>query len=156
MRCGEAKRLQWTDIDFEKNIVTSNCPEKGSNPRMWKISAKLSAMLNNLPRESQRLLGEGPITSMKTTFIKARRRLAAKLQNPRLTKISFHSFRHWKGSMEYHQTKDPIYVKEILGHKDLKSTQVHQKTSTSRLQQHLKKSLNSSKLALNTYSKKTV
>ena len=43
MRCGEAKRPQWTDIDFEKNIATLNCPEKGSNPRMWKISAKLSA-----------------------------------------------------------------------------------------------------------------
>jgi integrase len=125
MRCGEAKRLQWTDIDFEKNIVTLNCPEKGSNPRMWKISAKLSAMLNNLPRESQRLFGEGPITSMKTTFIKARRRLAAKLQNPRLTKISFHTFRHWKATTEQHKTKDPWHVKTILGHKSIKSTEAY-------------------------------
>lgn len=125
MRCGEAKRLQWTDIDFEKTIVTLNCPEKGSNPRMWKISAKLSAMLNNLPRESQRLFGEGPITSMKTTFIKARRRLAAKLQNPRLTKISFHTFRHWKATTEQHKTKDPWHVKTILGHKSIKSTEAY-------------------------------
>ncbi len=125
MRCGEAKRLRWTDIDFEKNIVTLNCPEKGSNPRMWKISAKLSAMLNNLPRESQRLFGEGPITSMKTTFIKARRRLAAKLQNPRLTKISFHTFRHWKATTEQHETKDPWHIKTILGHKSIKSTEAY-------------------------------
>ncbi len=86
---------------------------------MWKISAKLSAMLNNLPRESQKLFGEGPITSVKTTFIKARRRLAAKLQNPRLIKISFHTFRHWKATTLYHQTKDPYYVKDFLGHKSL-------------------------------------
>jgi len=125
MRCGEAKRLQWADIDFEKNIVTLNCPEKGSHPRMWKTSAKLSATLNNLPRESQRLFGEGPITSMKTTFIKARRRLAAKLQNPRLTKISFHTFRHWKATTEQHKTKDPWHVKTILGHKSIKSTEAY-------------------------------
>ena len=125
MRCGEAKRLQWTDIDFEKNIVTLNCPEKGSTPRMRKISAKLSAMLNNLPRESQRLFGEDPITSMKTTFIKARRRLAAKLQNPRLIKISFHTFRHWKATTEQHKTKDPWHVKTILGHKSIKSTEAY-------------------------------
>jgi integrase len=82
-------------------------------------------MLNNLPRESQRLFGEGPITSMKTTFIKARRRLAAKLQNPRLVKISFHTFRHWKATTLYHQTKDPYYVKDFLGHKSLKNTEIY-------------------------------
>lgn len=125
MRCGEAKRLKWTDIDFEKSIATLNNPEKGSNPRMWKISAKLSAMLNNLPRESQKLFGEGPITSTKTTFIKARRRLAVKLQNPRLIKISFHTFRHWKATTEQHKTKDPWHVKTILGHKSIKSTEAY-------------------------------
>jgi hypothetical protein len=36
MRPGEEKRLLWTDIDIEKNIITLNNPEKGSNHRMWK------------------------------------------------------------------------------------------------------------------------
>jgi len=45
MRSGEAKRLQWIDLDFEKNLVTLNLPEKGSNPRMWKTSQKLMGML---------------------------------------------------------------------------------------------------------------
>jgi len=27
--------------------------------------------------------------------------------------------------MEYHRTKDPFYVKEILGHKKLSSTQIY-------------------------------
>ena len=49
MRCGEAKRLKWTDIDFEKGIIRLNEPEKGSNPRLWKVSQKLIAMLNALP-----------------------------------------------------------------------------------------------------------
>ena len=51
MRSGEAKRLLWTDIDFERRMITLNNPEKGSNPRAWKVSAKLIGMLNALPRK---------------------------------------------------------------------------------------------------------
>ena len=36
MRSGEAKRLLWTDIDTEKNIIILNNPEKGSNPECGK------------------------------------------------------------------------------------------------------------------------
>jgi len=125
MRSGEAKRLQWINIDFDKSIITLNAPEKGSNPRMWKVSAKLIAMLYNLPKESPKVFGEGPINSMKTTFLKTRKRLAAKLQNPRLLNISFHTFRHWKATMEYHKTKDPYYVKQFLGHKSLRNTEIY-------------------------------
>jgi integrase len=83
------------------------------------------AMLNNLPRKSEKVFGDGPINSMKTTFIKARRRLADKLQNPRLLQISFHTFRHWKATMLYHQTKDPYYVQHFLGHKSLRNTEIY-------------------------------
>jgi len=125
MRSGEAKRLQWINIDSEKHLITLNEPEKGSNPRIWKVSQKLIGMLNNLPRESTKIFGDGPIKSMRTTFIKARRRLAAKLENPRLLQITFHTFRHWKATMLYHQTKDPYYVKNFLGHKSLRNTEIY-------------------------------
>ena len=125
MRSGEAKRLEWTNIDLAKSIITLNNPEKGSNPRMWKVSAKLIAMLYHLPKESQRVFGDGPINSMKTTFLKTRKRLTSKLENPRFLKISFHTFRHWKATMEYHRTKDPYYVKQFLGHKSLRNTEIY-------------------------------
>jgi integrase len=44
---------------------------------------------------------------------------------PRLLRIRFHTFCHWKGAMEYYRTKEPIYAKEILGHKSIQSTQVY-------------------------------
>ncbi len=125
MRSGEAKRLHWTDLDLERHIITLNHPEKGSNPRMWKISQKLTDMLTNLPKNSPRIFGNGPINSLKTTYLKARKRLATKLQNPRLTQISFHTFRHWKATLEYHKTKDPYHVKKFLGHKSLQSTEIY-------------------------------
>ncbi len=125
MRSGEAKRLLWTNIDSEKHLITLNEPEKGSSPRIWKVSQKLMGMLDNLPRDTAKIFGDGPIKSMRATFIKGRRRLAAKLENPRLLQITFHTFRHWKATMLYHQTKDPYYVKNFLGHKSLRSTEIY-------------------------------
>ncbi len=125
MRAGEAKRLLWTDVDFERQIIRLNSPEKGSNSRIWKVSAKLIGMLNTLPKKSPKVFGDGPINSIKTTYLKTRKRLATKLQNPRLLQISFHTFRHWKATMEYHRTKDILYVKRFLGHKDVRNTEIY-------------------------------
>lgn len=56
MRAGEAKRIPWTDIDFEKRVITLNSPQEGGNPRIWKISVKLIDMLNAPPRNSPKVL----------------------------------------------------------------------------------------------------
>lgn len=126
MRCGEAKRLQWIGIDFERRIVTLNAPEKNSNARMWRVSQELTVMLRNLPKDkSKRVFGEGSIYSMKHMLIHARQRLAHKMQNQRYNRISFHTFRHWKATMEYHKTKDIFHVKNFLGHKSVKNTEIY-------------------------------
>ena len=124
MRSGEAKRLQWIDVDREKRVITLNEPEKGSNPRMWKVSSTLIEMINALPKTSEQVF-PGSLKSMKSTFIDTRKRLAQTLQNPRLLRISFHTFRHWKATTLYHQTKDPYYVQHFLGHKKLETTEIY-------------------------------
>ena len=47
-------RLKWTDIDFVKNAVRV-IPEKRSSPRIIKISNRLTAMLNSLPKDNERV-----------------------------------------------------------------------------------------------------
>jgi hypothetical protein len=81
-------------------------------------------MLNSLPRKAEKIF---PVsyTALKYNFLRVRKKLAHKLQNPRLLRISFHTFRHWKATMEYHKTKDPLYVKKLLGHKKLDKTLLH-------------------------------
>ena len=51
-RSGEAWRLEWTDVDSERNIITINSPEKNRLPRQFRVSSKLIAMLNVLPKTS--------------------------------------------------------------------------------------------------------
>jgi len=122
MRSGEANKLRWIDVDVENKTITLNYPEKNSLPRIFKVSSKLIGMLNSLPKKSARIFGDGPTWHRKVTFYKSRKILAKKLKNPRLLRISFHTFRHWKATMLYHQTKDILYVKEFLGHKKIENT----------------------------------
>ena len=50
-RHGEAFYPKWTDIDLVNRTVRIT-PEKGSEPRMFRISEKLAAMLGRLPKTS--------------------------------------------------------------------------------------------------------
>ncbi|MBS7649143.1 site-specific integrase [Candidatus Bathyarchaeota archaeon] len=50
---------------------------------------------------------------------------ARKLQNPRINQIHFHTFRHWKATMLYHQTRDILYVMKFLSHKNIKNTLIY-------------------------------
>jgi integrase len=54
-----------------------------------------------------------------------RKRIAFKVQNPRLNRITLHTFRHWKATQLYHETKDPMYVKQFLGHKSIQNTELY-------------------------------
>ena len=42
-----------------------------------------------------------------------------------MIQITFHTFHHWKATMEYHKTRDILHVKEILGHKSLNNTMLY-------------------------------
>jgi len=123
MRSGEAVRLQWKDTDLERRLITLNEPEKGSLPRQWNnLSQKLIDMLNAMPRNDTRVFGSYTLNSLKAMFSRARKRVAVKLQNPRLLDIHFHTLRHWKATMEYHKTKDLLHVMAFLGHKKSDNT----------------------------------
>jgi integrase len=123
-RAGEAWRIEWIDIDYINRTIRIT-PEKGSNPRIFKVSSKLLAMLSMLPKKSDRVFGDYPIRGFARSFQRSRKLLAKKLGNPRLLQVTFHTFRHWKATMEYHRTKDILYVMHLLGHKNIKNTLIY-------------------------------
>jgi len=123
MRCGEAIRIEWTEIDFKQKVVRIRS-EKGGYPRILPMSSRLIGMLQRLPKVST-MIFPGNMNSMRFNLQVTRKRLARKLSNPRLLRVTFHSIRHWKGTMEYHKTKDILHVKAILGHRAIKSTMTY-------------------------------
>jgi len=122
MRVGEASKLKWVNADFQRKTVTLNNPEKNGNPRIFNISDKLVNMLLALPKISEYVFGTNSKITRGSVFYRLRKKIAHKLGNPRLLEIGFHTFRHWKATMLYHQTKDIVLVKEFLGHKSLETT----------------------------------
>jgi integrase len=124
MRIGEALSLDWDNVDFEQRTITLNNPEKNGDPRMFKISEKLIAMIGRLPRDSNKIFGSSWPT-MRNNFNAQRKRSAKKLGNLNLLKIHFHTLRHFKATMEYHRTKDILYVMKLLGHKNINNTMIY-------------------------------
>jgi len=124
-RSGEVWKLNWTDLDSEHNTITINSPEKHGLPRQIKVSSKLVSMLQKLPKKSQRIFGDVKLCHFRKNFITQRKRVAKKLENPRIERIHFHTFRHWGASMLYKKTKSLIHVKERLGHKSVTSTEIY-------------------------------
>jgi len=113
-RAGEVFAIKWTEVDFETRTLRITA-EKGSDPRIFKISTRLAAMLNQLPKESERIFSRYKnLQNLRRSFDRYRMRAARKLGNPRLLQVHFHTLRHWKGTMEYHKTKDILHVMQVL------------------------------------------
>ncbi|MEM2926617.1 MAG: tyrosine-type recombinase/integrase [Candidatus Bathyarchaeia archaeon] len=124
-RAGEIFNLKWTDLDLESRTLRITA-EKGSDPRIFKISNRLAGMLHAIPSDSGRVFNHyKTIGNLRRTFDRYRKRAAHKLGNPRLLRITFHTLRHWKATMEYAKTKDILYVMQLLGHRSIKNTLVY-------------------------------
>jgi integrase len=123
----EIWQLRWTDIDTEASTVDIR-PEKGSRPRRPKITANTLASVIRLRRESLYIFHSDKVDIEESyrnffrNFAKQRRKIADRLQNPRIRRISFKTLRHWKASTLYAKTKDLLLVKETLGHRSISST----------------------------------
>jgi integrase len=124
VRSGEAWRLEWKDIDVEHGIVTVNKPEKNGLPRQLKVSSKLVAMVNSLPKVNSKVWN-GNVRSFTSSFMGQRNRIAKKLQNPRMKQIHFHTLRHFFATMLYHKTLNLLEVQQKLGHKSISNTVIY-------------------------------
>jgi len=121
---GELAAMKWIDINMQSKTVAINRPVKGHNARILKVSDEFLKRVKRLQkRKDGRIFANA--RSMNSNFIHQRKRIAHTYGNPRLQEITFRTFRHWKGTIEYHKTHDPYHVKKLLGHKRLRSTEVY-------------------------------
>jgi len=121
---GELHAIEWIDVDPRARTITINHPVKGHKPRIIGVSRDLIDRLNILPKKSERVF-QGKMKTLRRNFYDQRVTAAKKFNNPRLKKITFTTFRHWKATMEYHKTKDILWVMKLLGHHSLRTTLIY-------------------------------
>ena len=119
-RIGELDLLEWTHIDTQRKTIYIT-GLKGSNSRILPLSEKAISLLNHIKRNSNHVF-KTKAEGFRKTFDELRRRIAKQNSNPRLNKIHFHTFRHWKGTTEYHKTRDIYHVRNVLGHQNINNT----------------------------------
>jgi integrase len=123
VRAGEAWNVKRSDIDSERRLVRIR-PEKNSNPGTLKINNNLLDRINKLRTSEQHVFryknnNKKTITRL---FERQRKKIANKLQKPKLHLIHFHTLSHYKATMTYRKTRDILYVKTLLGHKSINNT----------------------------------
>ena len=115
----ELGELRWVDVNIQSRSVTIKYPVKGHNPRIIDVSDDFIRRLATLPKKHEKVFN---YPSLAAAFYRIRKGVAAKFANPRLLEISLTTFRHWKATMFYHQTKDILKVMKLLGHKSIRNT----------------------------------
>jgi integrase len=117
--------LKVKDIDLEKGIVTITSA-KHCVGRTLRLKSQTLVMLNAYVLH-KKLAQNDRIFPVKSSSVsegyrRFRNQLADNLGDISLKSIRLYDFRHFKATMEYHRTKDLLYVKRLLGHKDLRTT----------------------------------
>jgi integrase len=124
MRPGELWTSKWDAYDQPTRTFRVT-PEKGSNSGTFKLTKQLAAMLDALPHKYGDRIFSKPDMDLdhhRGNFIGQRKRIAQKLQNPRILRINFKSLRHFSGTMVAWKTDSPFEVKDHLRHKSFKNT----------------------------------
>lgn len=123
----ELHKLTLKHIDLEKGILYPSSAKMGEG-RSLKVKSKTLAMLKRYVGTNDFNVSETIFpkpTKMKANFIRARNRLAKKLNDPSIKTVRLYDLRHYFATMLYHKTKDILYVKKMMGHKTLKATLIY-------------------------------
>jgi integrase len=117
--------LKVKDIDLERGTVNITTAKYGKG-RTLKLKENTLAMLKTYISEHKLSLNDRlfPIKSesLAESYRRLRNKLAEKLGDLTFKAIRLYDFRHWKATMTYHKTKDLLYVKSMLGHRNIRST----------------------------------
>jgi site-specific recombinase XerD len=128
MRSSEFINCQWKDIDIENKLIKVQCREgfhtKSYKPRTIYFVKGLTELLNDIPKAGIYLFDAGenkPLFTVKALYAK----LKVICRRSKIGDANIHSLRHSYATYLLQTGIDPIFVKEAMGHKDLKTTMIY-------------------------------
>ena len=129
LRPVEVMRLRPRDIDLANRAIYPQTAKRGS-ARVLKISVETQQALTifvaqHSIAQNDTIFGSWTSDTYGKWFRHYRNKLAEKLSNPTLKQIRLYDLRHFYATMLYHKTKDILFVKQQLGHRNLETTLIY-------------------------------
>lgn len=125
LRGEEVMRLTVNDFDLERNLLTVNNPAKNTLCRQYKLSDKCVSMLYPLIHKNDERLWNGKLSSVLGFIRTKKKQLVKQINDKDIQNVTPLNIRHWVATSLYRKTKDILFVKNFMRHKDLKSTMVY-------------------------------
>ena len=124
LRSSEIVNLKWSDINFDRNLIHIK-KGKGKKDRIVMLSEKVKENLENLSHQKQGYVfittREGKYTQR--TIQKIIENTARKGEIKK--KVSPHTLRHIFATHLLERATDIRYIRDLLGHSDIKTTQIY-------------------------------
>jgi integrase len=128
LRPVEVCNLKVKDIDLPRKIVYPTTAKHGA-PRALKISNSLREMLRTHIDEHKLnpndKLFKGDSENYGKHYRLHRNKLAERLHKPELKSIRLYDFGHYFATMLYHKTRDILFVKQQMGHSQIRTTLIY-------------------------------
>lgn len=137
LRYGDVVKICWPDIDFAQRTVT--LVQKGGEHRLTILPDAVHDLLYPM-RKPKGFVFENPQTGKPYGSLKTLFKLAAK--RAEIKHFSPHKLRHAAATEMLTATGDIFMVKQMLGHKDIKTTQIYLSTALEHLREGMKRTAN--------------
>jgi len=124
----ELMNLKVKDIDLDRKRIYPTTAKYGS-ARTLKISNGLQNMIENHINKNKLNLNDklfkGTADNYSKQYRQMRNNLANKLGKPTLKTIRLYDFRHYFATRLYAKTRDILYVKQQMGHRNIETTLIY-------------------------------
>jgi len=141
MRYSEILGLKWENVDLEKRQITIKAESsKSGKRRLIPVNDKLFAEMEKLKRLNNGIsdfvfLYEDPETGKQRPVKTVRRAFVMACRRANIKDMTFHDLRHTVGSRLISRGVDPVSVKNILGHANLKTTEIYLHSSLKQMRE---------------------
>jgi site-specific recombinase XerD len=134
MRLGEIVNMKWNWMDLDRGIITvlhdQNFANKGKKDRIIPMVNVVKDIFLKQSKDNTNLMTTGyvfiriPGIKFNEDYISRKFKIAVRKSNLS-DKIHFHTLRHSFASNLVQQGVDLYVVKELLGHEDVRTTQIY-------------------------------
>ena len=131
LRVSEIVSIKWSDVDFTRNVLHIK-NAKGKKDRVVMLSPKIKKILRSIDDNNEYILTTQRKTKYSTRSVQEIVSKLANLAGIR-KKVSPHTLRHSFATHLLEQGIDIHYIKELLGHASVSTTQIYTKVSARKI-----------------------